>query len=217
MRSRGTTTVLLAALIIIAALIGSSSAYADVPAPGDFSPAIWSDKADYSPGEHVVLSGANWQPGESVHITVNDDAGSTWNRSVDVTADAAGTIADEFDLPSWFVAQYSVRAEGASGAVATYSFTDGNVTFTSDLSPNTTNFTVTYSHWTNDSCIGTPDQTGLTFISNGSNNLTVSGSSESIRPTSATTSGSTFQFFADTSTPTVPLTTAQLCQSGKGT
>src|SRR5436190_6379810 len=127
MRSRGTATVLLAALIILAALIGSASAHADVPAPGDFSPAIWSDKADYSPGEHVVLSGANWQPGETVHVTVNDDAGSTWNRSVDVTADGAGNITDEFDLPNWFVAYYSVRAEGSSGSVATGSFTDGNI------------------------------------------------------------------------------------------
>src|SRR5436190_19959629 len=124
MRSRGTTTILLAALIISAALIGSSSAHADVPGPGDFSPAIWSDKADYSPGEHVVLSGANWQPGETVHVTVNDDAGSTWNRDVDVVADDAGNITDEFDLPNWFVARYSVRATGSSGAIATSSFTD---------------------------------------------------------------------------------------------
>src|SRR6476620_7136591 len=127
MRPRGTYSFLLAALIAVAALMGSAPAYADVPAPGDFSPAIWSDKADYSPGEHVVLSGANWQPGESVHMSVNDDAGSTWNHSVDVTADDAGNITDEFDLPSWFIATYHVRAEGASGSVATHDFTDGNV------------------------------------------------------------------------------------------
>src|SRR3954447_18054167 len=119
MHFRGAHSFLLAALIAIAALIGTASAHADVPAPGDFSPAIWSDKADYSPGEHVVLSGANWQPGETVHVSVNDDAGSTWNRSVDVVADDAGNLMDEFDLPSWFVAQYSVRAEGATGSMAT--------------------------------------------------------------------------------------------------
>src|SRR5206468_2138560 len=105
----------------------STSVHADVPAPGDFSPAIWSDKADYSPGEHVVLSGNNWQPGESVHVTVNDDAGSTWNRDVDVTADDTGSITDEFDLPSWFVAKYTIHASDAAGSVATYDFTDGNV------------------------------------------------------------------------------------------
>src|SRR3954463_4416980 len=128
MQFRGIQTVLLAALIAVAALVGSTSAHADGRAGGDFSPAIWSDKADYSPGEHVVLSGANWQPGESVHVTVNDDAGSTgnrdgagstWNRDVDVVADGAGNIADEFDLPNWFVARYSVRATGSSGVIAT--------------------------------------------------------------------------------------------------
>src|SRR3954447_8918527 len=129
MQSRGTYTFFVAALVAIAALVSSTSAHADVPAPGDFSPSIWSDKADYSPGEHVVLSGANWAAGESVHITVNDDAGSTWNRAVDVTADAAGNLTDEFDLPDWFIAAYHVRAEGASGSVATYDFTDGNVKF----------------------------------------------------------------------------------------
>src|SRR3954463_3692324 len=130
MQFRGIQTVLLAALIAVAALVGSTSAHADGRAGGDFSPAIWSDKADYSPGEHVVLSGANWQAGESVHITVNDDAGSTWNRGVDVTADAAGNLTDEFDLPNWFVAKYHVTAEGSSGAVATYDFTDSNVKIT---------------------------------------------------------------------------------------
>src|SRR5258708_7789012 len=124
---------LLVALVILAALGWSASASADIPAPGDFSPSVWSDKADYSPGEHVVLSGANWAAGESVHVTVNDDAGSTWNRAVDVTADAAGNITDEFDLPNWFVAKYHVTAEGSSGAVATYDFTDGNVKF--DVAP----------------------------------------------------------------------------------
>jgi Putative Ig domain len=41
------------------------------------APTIQSDKADYSPGELVTLTGSNWQPGESVNIVVNDDAGQT--------------------------------------------------------------------------------------------------------------------------------------------
>jgi hypothetical protein len=89
-------------------------------------PQIWSDKADYAPGETVVLSGVNWAPGESVHIRVNDDAGQTWSRDVDVTADASGAISDQFNLPDWFVALYTVTATGATGT-ATTSFTDGNV------------------------------------------------------------------------------------------
>ena len=41
------------------------------------APTIQSDKADYAPGELVTLTGSNWQPGESVHINVNDDQGQT--------------------------------------------------------------------------------------------------------------------------------------------
>src|SRR5688500_1163124 len=96
-------------------------------------PQIWSDKADYAPGETVVLSGANWAPGDSVHIRVNDDAGETWSRDVDVTADASGAISDQFNLPDWFVASYTVTATGASGT-ATTTFTDGNVKF--GIAPN---------------------------------------------------------------------------------
>src|SRR5687768_9762220 len=51
------------------------------------APTIRSDKDDYTPGETVTLTGSNWQPGETVHIFVNDDRGQTWSRNVDVTAD----------------------------------------------------------------------------------------------------------------------------------
>jgi len=87
-------------------------------------PSIQSDKADYAPGEIVTLTGANWQPGEVVHIFVNDDAGQTWNHSASVEAAADGTISYKFRLPDWFVATYSVRATGALSGVATTSFTD---------------------------------------------------------------------------------------------
>jgi hypothetical protein len=96
-------------------------------------PTMQSDKADYAPGELVTLTGSGWQPGESVNIVVNDDEGQTWNRNVNVIADASGNISDSFNLPDWFVAAYSVKATGASGAVATTSFTDGNVNVKANL------------------------------------------------------------------------------------
>ena len=102
------------------------AAKADIYNPADWAPMVWSDKADYAPGEHVTLSGAHWTPGETVHIRVNDDTGSSWDRDVDVTADEAGGIADQFNLPNWFVANYRVTATGGSGAVATHTFTDAN-------------------------------------------------------------------------------------------
>jgi hypothetical protein len=91
------------------------------------APTIQSDKDDYRPGETVTLTGSNWQPGESVHINVNDDEGQTWSRDVDVTADANGGVQDQFQLPTSFVAVYKVTATGAQSGVATTSFTDGNV------------------------------------------------------------------------------------------
>jgi MBG domain (YGX type) len=102
------------------------TANADLYDPADWAPSVWSDKADYAPGERVTLNGAHWQPDETVHIRVNDDTGASWDRDVDVTADEAGGIVDEFDLPNWFVAKYRVTATGASGAVATHTFTDSN-------------------------------------------------------------------------------------------
>ena len=99
------------------------------------SPTITSDKADYAPGELVTLTGSGWQADESVNIVVNDDEGQTWNRNVNVTADASGNISDSFNLPDWFVATYSVKATGASGTVATTTFTDGDVSYSPSRVP----------------------------------------------------------------------------------
>src|SRR5215210_4310902 len=72
------------------------------------APTIQSDKADYAPGELVTLTGSNWQPGESVHIYVNDTYGATWKHDVYVDADASGNITDQFNLPDSFVSDYDV-------------------------------------------------------------------------------------------------------------
>src|SRR5215212_2525122 len=100
------------------------------------SPTIQSDKADYAPGELVTLTGSNWQPGESVHIVVNDTYGATWKHDVYVDADASGNITDQFNLPDSFVSDYDVTATGSSGT-ATTSFTDGNVTYSPTRLPAT--------------------------------------------------------------------------------
>src|ERR687889_2501403 len=104
---------------------------------------IQSEEADYASGKTVTITGSDWQPGESVHINVNDDQGKTWSRIVDVTADASGRIQVQFQLPDWFGAAYKVTAMGDQSGVATTSFTDGNVTFHSST-PAPASWTVNY-------------------------------------------------------------------------
>src|SRR5215213_7003021 len=95
------------------------------------TPTITSDLPDYAPGATVNLFGAGWGKGESVHIFVNDNVGSSWSRNADVVAADDGTFTDTFQLPDWFVATYSVTATGATSGTATTGFTDGtsNISF----------------------------------------------------------------------------------------
>src|SRR4028119_167246 len=110
------------------AMVFGQDAGAQTPAP-----TIKSDLPDYPPGATVTLTGSGWQPGETVNIFVNDDSSATWTRNVDVTADESGNIRDQFNLPAWFVADYSVKATGrSSGLVATTTFTDANLNFKKD-------------------------------------------------------------------------------------
>src|SRR5215210_2205087 len=110
-----------AALVAAFAFSGAAAAAVDQGTP---APAISSDKADYAPGELVTLHGSNWAPGEVVTVDVNDDQGTTWRRTVNVTANASGEITDQFNLPDWFVATYAVIATGPLSGTATTSFTD---------------------------------------------------------------------------------------------
>ncbi len=125
------------------------------------TPTIQSDLADYPPGGLVTLTGSGWQPGESVHIFVNDDWGSSWSRNVDVTADASGAIVDQFNLPNWFVATYRVVATGALSGSATTTFTDGNLRFS--YSPSGVGeFAGSWTKHTNSNCSGSAAGTAPT-------------------------------------------------------
>src|SRR5215216_5683993 len=104
---------------------------------------IHSKEADHTPGATVTLTGSNWQPGEYVHINVNDDQGKTWSRNADVRADASGQIQAQLQLPEWFVGTYKVTAMGAQSGVATTSFNEGNISFGS-TSPAPASWSVNY-------------------------------------------------------------------------
>jgi hypothetical protein len=128
-----TVGVLLAVAGTTMALVGDPSGTTSDPSGTTSpSPTITSDQADYPPGATVTLTGSNWQPGESVHINVNDDLGKTWNydSNPDVQADANGDISHSFQLPDWFVATYKVTATGDVSGVATHTFTDAISTTT---------------------------------------------------------------------------------------
>jgi YDG domain/Bacterial Ig-like domain (group 3) len=209
--------------LVLALLIVVPAASADVYDPADWTPMVWSDKADYAPGEQVTLSGAHWTPGETVHIRVNDDTGASWERDVDVTADESGAITDQFNLPDWFVAQYRVTATGASGAVATTTFTDGNVSFalatTADqAAPANLSWSVAWLHYTEFGC-GTNDQDGTGSTSYSGNTVTSGsqpaiGNKQSARPGSVTANGYVLDYWSASAASTTPLTPAQLCKNG---
>jgi uncharacterized protein DUF5979/prealbumin domain-containing protein len=95
-------------------------------APSPTGATIASDLPDYNPGATVTLTGAGWTGGESVDITVNDDAGQTWslNSDPDPVTNDSGAFTYQFQLPNWFVANYSVTATGLTSGTATTSFTD---------------------------------------------------------------------------------------------
>ena len=87
-------------------------------------PTITSDKSSYLPGETVALAGANWTPGSTVHVVVDDDKSNAWTHTADVVATAGGTITDSFVLPTSFVATFTATATGVGGQTATTVFSD---------------------------------------------------------------------------------------------
>ncbi|MGE5137819.1 MAG: hypothetical protein ACM3JD_00030, partial [Rudaea sp.] len=114
-----TRFLLLTSLLFLALLLLSGgSVLAQTPAP-----TLTSDAADYPPGATVTLTGAGWQAGELVHISVTDIDYVPVHEG-DVSADGSGYFVYQFNLPLYFVPVYFVTATGSSGAVATTSFTD---------------------------------------------------------------------------------------------
>ena len=87
-------------------------------------PTITSDKSSYLPGETVALAGANWTPGSTVHVVVDDDKSNAWTHTADVVATTGGTITDSFALPTSFVATFTATATGVGGQTATTIFSD---------------------------------------------------------------------------------------------
>jgi len=214
--------VVLLALVATLAFPAMAGAMVDTDVTAPASPTVWSDKADYNPGATVTLSGAGWAPGEAVHVVVNDSDGQTWSYTDDVTASDLGELTDQFTLPTWFVAQYTVTATGESGETATTSFTDGNLNFrpaTADTTQPTAAWSVDWARYSDGSCTvakqsgsGTATYTGST-LSGGSEPGV--GNSQSAQPTGVTApTGFAFTYWSDSATSTTPVTGTGLCRQG---
>src|SRR2546425_5038808 len=157
-----------------------------------FSPSITSDQQDYNPGATVTLTGAGWHAGEVVHITVNDDAAQPWLYSADPTADATGGFTLQFLLPTSFAATYTVQATGASGAVVTTTFTDGNVNI---KTINVASASVDWRLFNNLTCQGGAASNGTITATSGGNGTAFPGGvsgTQSVRLTAANVTGAGF-------------------------
>src|SRR5687768_17164210 len=116
------------AIVVLA--LGAGVAFANVPEDATAAqPWVASEYEDYAPGATVTLTGGNWQPGESVNIFVDDDLTKTWTHDSDPdpVADENGAFTYSFDLPSWFVATYTVHATGELSGSAMTTFTDATL------------------------------------------------------------------------------------------
>jgi hypothetical protein len=156
---RGSGWIRVVLVLLVLVLAGASAASGMVMSDGAAA-TISSDLPDYNPGQTVTLTGGGWDAGGApVHIVVNDDSSQTWQHVADVTPSADGTVTDRFDLPSYFVAAYSVVAtqDTSSGTItASTSFTDANPSADLDQcandpapSPSTDGCSASASDWVN--------------------------------------------------------------------
>ncbi|MCX7993891.1 MAG: HYR domain-containing protein, partial [Fimbriimonadales bacterium] len=110
---------------------------------------VTTDKADYYPGETVIITGTGWEPGETVLLTIESSFGHYYELSA--IADAQGEIYnDEFIIqPNHLGAVFLLTAIGqSSGQVATTTFTDapriGSVTLNPTLQTTCAGGSVSY-------------------------------------------------------------------------
>jgi len=92
---------------------------------------IKTDKDDYAPGQHAVITGTGWQPGEQVKLVFQEDPAVHDDYELMLTADGQGNIytdqwaPEQHDLNVRF---YLTASDSKSKAQTT--FTDGNLSST---------------------------------------------------------------------------------------
>lgn len=140
MRRLSPAFVAIAVLTTAAALVNAACPCADsyrmaVAATEPTDPRVWTDKADYAPGETVRISGSGFAPTADLRLRVTRPDGSTvtgdgsfdpWPTAYDdVVADADGRIAYDYVLDG-IEGEYLVDVlDGEGEVVAACAFTDG--------------------------------------------------------------------------------------------
>ena len=104
------------------------------------TPTLDSDEEEYAPGATVTLGGADWQPGDTVHLSVDDDADDAWDHAADVNVAADGTITDTFDLPDGLVAGFTATATDPANRTATATFETVSAGFGAATEPHLVRF-----------------------------------------------------------------------------
>ncbi|HTM23669.1 MAG TPA: kelch repeat-containing protein, partial [Vicinamibacterales bacterium] len=89
---------------------------------------VKTDRADYSPGQTVTISGSGWQPKETVTLRLVEDPLLDDHGSFTVVADDSGNILDTSFAPDEhdINIRFYLTASGARSQART-TFTDGNV------------------------------------------------------------------------------------------
>jgi MBG domain (YGX type)/Galactose oxidase, central domain/Kelch motif len=105
---------------------------------------VKTDKDDYWPGEPVTVTGSGWQPGETVVLTISEDADTHSDFIYNAVADEAGNITNSEFAPiqnevfQHFGMRFYVTARGAASR-ALNTFTDGNGTIDGTIRDSVTN------------------------------------------------------------------------------
>ncbi len=105
---------------------------------------VKTDREDYWPGEPVTVTGSGWQPGETVTLTISEDADTHFDFIYSAVADADGHITNSEFAPienetfHHFGKKFYVAARGAASE-ALNTFTDGNGTIAGTVRNSVTN------------------------------------------------------------------------------
>ncbi|MDQ3846190.1 MAG: hypothetical protein M3342_19605, partial [Bacteroidota bacterium] len=99
------------------------------------TPTVYTDKADYLPGETVIIEGDGWKAGEQVKLEIDHSTVTHGNTVLNATADDKGHIYNnEFVIqPQHLHESFNLTATGlSSGLTAQTTFTDATVTISAD-------------------------------------------------------------------------------------